>query len=263
MSDRFRCPSAVFKVMLQFRLCLPLAFSWGVEKCDCGADADIPFWYGWHWSKRCGKACRNLNHNRVRDIIAAMYRSLKVDVEVEAKGLFRQLTSYGDFKPADVLLPGSDTAHGSREALDIAITDPTGKVALRRQSSWRPLMAAAIRHKDKMAVFATQKAQAGVGGLPFVKVPLVFETTGAMGKETEKWWQGVLILERKSRDPALPVSRKDQDLDWSFTANAFSSYWRQAISMSMARTMAESVIASIGKNQKEGVVAVHPVLDVH
>ena len=114
-----------------------------------------------------------------------------------------------------------------------------------------------------MATFANQKAQAGVGGLPFVKVPFVFETTGAMRSETQKWWQGVLTLERKSRDPADPVSRKDQGLDWSFTANAFSSYWRQAISMSMARTMAESIISSVGKNQKEGAVVVHPLLEMY
>ena len=33
MLSRFKCSSAVFKVMLQFRLCLPLAYSDGVKEC--------------------------------------------------------------------------------------------------------------------------------------------------------------------------------------------------------------------------------------
>ena len=48
MLSRFKCSSAVFKVMLQFRLCLPLAYSDGVKECARGQKAGYTFKFGWH-----------------------------------------------------------------------------------------------------------------------------------------------------------------------------------------------------------------------
>ena len=57
--------------------------------------------------------------------------------------LYAQLSSYGEHKPADVLVPASATGTDKATALDITITDPTNKTALDRgsdrigtQSSW-------------------------------------------------------------------------------------------------------------------------------
>ena len=119
-----------------------------------------------------------------------------------------------------------------------------------------------LRHKDKMDTHSKQRAIAGEAGLPFVKVPLVFEITGAMGKETQKWWREVAALEKEQRGQET-TSRKDKGLDWTFSANGFASYWLQAISMSMARTLAESVVMFIGKNQKEGIFDVHPEINTN
>ena len=269
---RFKCSSAVFKTMLQMRLCIFLAFSNGVKQCECGDTAGASFLYGWHWATRCAKACRNSNHNRVRDIIAEMYKSLRINAQTEVKGLYSQMTSYQrkddqgrpvpNYKPADVLVPGSATTTGKEHALDIAITDPTGKTAISRLSHTRALQAADIRHKDKMDTHSKQLAIAGEAGLPFVKVPLVFEITGAMGKETQKWWREVAALEKEQRGQDA-TSRKDMGLDWTFSANGFASYWLQAISMSMARTLAESVVMFIGKNQEDGIIDVHPEINTN
>ncbi len=57
--------------------------------------------------------------------------------------------------------------------------------------------------------------------------------------------------------------RKDWGLDWTFSANGFASYWLQSISMSMARTQAESVINFINKNQADGKLDVHPDINVN
>ena len=111
-----------------------------------------------------------------------------------------------------------------------------------------------------MNTHATALANAGMAGLPFVKVPLVFEITGGMGKETQKWWRQVSDYEMDQRGPGETTSRKDKGLDWSFSANGFASYWLQSFSMSMARTMAESIVAFIGANQKEGCMDVHPII---
>ena len=53
-------------------------------------------------------------------------------------------------------------------------------------------MAAAIRHTVKLGTHKNALEEAGDQSLPFTKGPLVFETTGAMGEETQKWWKSVL-----------------------------------------------------------------------
>ena len=95
-----------------------------------------------------------------------MYRSLRVDAKTEVRGLYAQLTSYGEYKPADVLVPASAMGAGDAQALDVAITDPTGKVAVQRLSHRQPLKAAEIRHKDKMSTH--RKARSSRGKWPAI-----------------------------------------------------------------------------------------------
>ena len=90
--------------------------------------------------------------------------------------------------------------------------------------------------------------QAGAEGLPFVKMPLVFETTGGMGKETQKWWDSVLALERSRRQPGDPTSRRDLGLDHTWSANKHSTFWLQSVSMQYSRAQANSVLALVAKN---------------
>ena len=94
-------------------------------------------------------------------------------------------------------------------ALDITITDPTNKTALDSGSDRNPLVAAAVRHTVKLGTLK----EAGDQGLPFTKGPLVFETTGAMEEETQKWWKSVVELEANQRIPAAPQSRREQGLE--------------------------------------------------
>ena len=47
-------------------------------------------------------------------------------------------------------------------------------------------------HDDEDRRPSSQDA-AGAAGLPFIKQPLVFETTGAMGTETQKWWKEMVL----------------------------------------------------------------------
>ena len=85
--------------------------------------------------------------------------------------------------------------------------------------------------------------------LPFVKVPLAFETTGAMGAETQKWWKSVLKLESERRNDVGLSSRREMGMDHTWTANSFVSFWLQSISMAHARMQAESVMLWVGKSQ--------------
>ena len=139
-------PSAVFKMMLQIRLCLVLEFTENLDRCKCGMQSDTGMQQGRHWMTKCPKAHRGITHNKMRHVVAAIYRALHVHVTVEVRGLDVQLTSYGEHKPADMLVPASATGTDKATALDITITDPTNKTTLDRGSDRKPLVAAAGRH---------------------------------------------------------------------------------------------------------------------
>ena len=74
---------------------------------------------------KCPKAHRIITHNKVREVVAAIYKALRDHVTVEVQGLYAQLTSYSEHKPADVLVPASATGSDKATALEITITDST------------------------------------------------------------------------------------------------------------------------------------------
>ena len=252
MLKRFICASSVFAVMLQIRLGLVLKSAELVTHCKCGTDAtrSRAMQNGRHWMTVCKKAHRGLCHDAIRDVIHRLYRQeLHVPSEVEVAGLFSQLKSDGQHRPADVLVPASASEGGVAQALDVVVTDPTSKSSLEKESSKVPLKAAAEAHKRKMQVYQRQLEAAGQARLPFIKVPLAFETTGAMGEETQKWWQSVLKLEWERNNDMGLSSRREIGIDHTWTANSFVSFWLQSISMAHARMQAESVMLWVGKCQ--------------
>ena len=160
------------------------------------------------------------------------------------------MTDIREHKPADVLVPASATGTDKATALDITITDPTNKTALDRGSDRNPLVAAAVRHTVKLGSHKNALEEAGDQGLPFTKGPLVFETTGAMEEETQKWWKSIVEMEADQRIPGAPQSRREQGLEHTWSANKFSSCWIQKNSMSHARMQAESIAQWIGTCRK-------------
>ena len=159
----------------------------------------------------------------MRDVAAAIYRALHVHVTVEVRGMYAQLTSYEEHTPADVLVPASATGTGTDKAtaLDMTITDPTNKTALDRGSDRKPLVAAAVRHTVKLGTHKRALEEAGEQGPPFTKGPLLFETIGAMGEETQKWWKSIVEMEADRRIPGAPQSRWEQGLEHTWSANKF------------------------------------------
>ena len=147
-----------------------------------------------------------------------------------------------------MLVPGSSTEDGVAWALDVAYTDPTCATAIQHNSDKRPLSSAKARHTAKMATHRKALDAAGAAGLPFNKKPLVFETTGAMGNEAQQWWTAVLKMEQAQRVPGDPTSRRDLGLEHTFSANGFATYWLQSISLSYARSQAESIMVWVGRN---------------
>ena len=76
----------------------------------------------------------------------------------------------------------------------------------------------------------------------------MFEVSGGMAGETQKWWGTVLALERAKRQPGDPTSRRELGLDHTWTANKFATFWLQSIGMQYACARAGSVQALVGKN---------------
>ena len=72
---------------------------------------------------------------------------------------------------------------------------PKLKTALDSVIDRKPLVAAAVRHTVKLGTHKRVLEEAGDQGLPFTKGPLVFEATGAMGEEPQKWWKSIVEME--------------------------------------------------------------------
>ena len=245
MSRKFQCGSLVFKTMLQIRLGRPIPGADEVTKCGlCDKRPDSSFNTARHCMTSCKKGHRVCSHNKLRDVVHGVYKALGVAAEKEVEGLYSQLNQSNVYRPADVLVPPSAADGGSFKALDVTITDPTNQSNLRKHSDTRALASAAEAHKKKMECYKKQLEAAGQAGLPFEKKPLAFETTGAMGKETQEWWKSVLKLARDSQ-PRLAQS------DTTWTARKFSPYYLQLISMTLARSQAESVVLWIGKSRPQ------------
>ena len=60
---KFRCASAVFKIMLQIRLGLHIGHTDTITRCKCGMMADTSFRNGRHWMTKCPKGHRIIIHN--------------------------------------------------------------------------------------------------------------------------------------------------------------------------------------------------------
>ena len=92
-----------------------------------------------------------------------------------------------------------------------------------RGSDRKPLVTAAVRQMVKLGTHKRALEEAGDQGLPFMEGPLVFETTGAMGEETLKWWKSIVEMEADQRILGAPQSRLEQGLEHTWSANKFSS----------------------------------------
>ena len=238
-------------------MALPIPYWDTVRKCKCKLLPQldlytlISFKTGRHYHTKCSKSWRIRTHNCVRDKIADMYSAVRANYGKEYLGLYRQLTSYGEHKPADILVH-SGSVHqeefpGKAVALDVAITDPTTATSLGLNSHQKPLVAAVDRHNAKLNTHKAAQRQAiqdGIGPLPFEKAPIVMETSGAFSNYTQNWFKKMVRIEKAQQaqfGTGVFTSRRLQSLDWTWSANSFSSWHLQSISMAHARLQAQAV----------------------
>lgn len=233
----FKVDTASFLIMLSLHLSLPIPGLPRVCK-GCGARMDA---FGRHWVD-----CRHVNeatrrHNKLRDTAFSMYSSgIGESVTKEPYGL---LPATPDVRPGDLV--AGPTVHGTSkaQAYDFVATDPTSKSALSRAGTLEPLNQAKWAEKEKIRLHDIQVREAGetADSVGYVKVPLAFETTGAMGPGTKKWWdtQVMPLYKRKFLGPPPSLSAQDKEHTWA--ANSFAAFWLQRFAMEQAKHVASTV----------------------
>ena len=112
-------------------------------------------------------------------------------------------------------------------------------------------MAAKVGHDSKIKAFEETLVRAGAQGLNFTMTPLAFETSGAMGKETVKWFESMVAQNKaiEGQDREGISSRMQNGLPNTWTANSFGSYWKQRISFFLARDRANKRTVLMGQSQ--------------
>ena len=245
----FRATSHVYKTALQMRLCINPAFAEEVEQCKgCTKKTDLNMQRGRHWRTECKSGLRINSHDKLRDHIRDMAKECKMVVRTEVGGLYSSVDPDGSKRPADLLIAQPGQAD---EALDVCFGDPTTDTYIKKSSWKKPLVTAQSRHDTKMDQYNDYKARAGAQGLPFRLTPLAFETTGAMGVETQKWFKKMIKLNAaiKGEDIGETKSRMQQGVPCTWSANTFKGFWKQRISFFIAMDRASKTNLLIGESE--------------
>ena len=95
------------------------------------------------------------------------------------------------------------------------------------------------------------KARAGAQGLPFRLTPLAFETAGAMGVGTQKWFKKMCKLNAaiKGEDIGETKSRMQQGVPCTWSANTFKGFWKHRFSFFIAMDRAAKTNLLIGESE--------------
>ena len=88
---------------------------------------------------------------------------------------------------------------------------------------------------------------AAEAGTPIQKIPLVLETSVAFGSEMQNWWKEMVKLEGEVRGVGTPSSLQDQGFSHTWSANIWSTFQRQKLSMGIARMQAEGIMKNISQ----------------
>jgi hypothetical protein len=165
----FRLASRPFRLLLRYRLGLPLASS--PMPCPMCADGvatlDI---YGDHAASCQGVVGRSYRHNRLRDALHKHALAAGFSAEKEPHHL---IENHPDLRPADVLI--NDWQSGKAVCLDVSVANPCCTSTLVTVGT-RAAHAATLLERGKLAKYATLCT---ANQLLFI--PVVMETFGGFG----------------------------------------------------------------------------------
>ena len=194
-------------------------------------------------------ACRlgagsKARHDKVRDIVAEMHKTLLQDRDVTVEPL-DLLPGAGDYRPADVA-PSTYPGDAKPKALDICVSSIAAAdlrhVAL-STTRLDPLKALDALESKKMNADATKVLELGLtpAQVPYEKVVLGFTTTGAWGRGAQKWRKEFIKAFNRVHEGAQPTM-DDLDLDSNWSALDPMDYYTQRIAFSIAYHRAQRMV---------------------
>ena len=92
-------------------------------------------------------------------------------------------------------------------------------------------VSASTYHDAKVVKYGGAQASAS---LPFEYLPVVLESTGGFGERAVAWWKQVCALDVAINAPVSGVSPVLSPDKYTWSAQRFSSYWLQRISLALA-----------------------------
>jgi hypothetical protein len=158
-------------------------------------------------------------------------RRCKCGKDFDWKGNHAQVCHYhSEYNMIYSQSPLSQRCQGPSDAEHAA----SGKLDARKR---QPLWAAEIKEDDKKKDDAKKlrSLQLTERDVDYIKTPLVYETTGAIGKEAKKWFKKVQ-LEFRRRDSFGTLGGLGYDHTWS--ANSFPQWWTQRFAMTTTSQIA-------------------------
>ena len=69
----------------------------------------------------------------------------------------------------------------------------------------------------------------------------MIESTGAWGKGMQRWWNDQVLTRMEQLEEDKDKTRRLNGLPWTWSANKFTTYWLQRISVTFQRHLAESI----------------------
>ncbi len=216
-----RLPGRVFRLLLRFRLGMPLS-PVALARCPCCQRAQrgtpVLDCYGTHAAMCHSGVGNSRRHNRVRDELCALLRKGDFTAEKEAPNL---LMDDAGLRPADILVQRWE--RGLAACIDVSIVNPLAATYVARAAATAG-HAAQLGEDKKRAKYGAHCAAARP---PLILLPFVMETLGGVGKIAE----GVLerIGDAISRSEG---SAKAQALN--FVGNRISFVCQRSLGMALA-----------------------------
>ena len=199
------------------------------KRCKCGAIMDS---LGHHLL-----VCRQVNragqrHDAMRDLWMEMFRSMGENPLLEPQGL---IEDWPNMRPADIGLTAQTFGTQKLLALDMSVTWSDSFTKEKAMNS-EPLKLAGEKEEEKKRL-DVQKNRSANGNLiqaKYTKIPIVYEATGAIGKEAKDMMKKVMLKLRDQHPSGIPTpSQVGLESHWG--ATSFKSHWTQKFATHLAK----------------------------
>ena len=232
-SKRLRISREVARTMLRIRLCAPVIGVGGSDRCICGAWGPA-VQYGYHWFSTCAKCSYStVRHNAVVTTLRQMYK--KVGWQVIEGECADWVKRRPDLRPFDLLVRPDSCSQWI--GYDVGVADATRmRLVPSGAQHFKKGQAAALYAHKKQGYFNMIQRRYGLKPGKSVEYrPVVFEVSGGFGNKVT-----TMLAEIEAAAQAKGAGVGSED--WTWSAQDFSSWYLQVISMDINKLTALAVL---------------------